>query len=88
MVTNWTGEVMYTGMTNDLIRRMAEHKSKSVPGFTETYNCTKLVYFEQTEDVSAAIAREKQIKNWRRDKKDALVNRMNPDWNDLAGGWD
>ena len=87
MVANWTGEVLYTGMTNDLQRRIAEHKSKSVPGFTDQYNCTKLVYFELTGDVSAAIAREKQIKKWRRDKKDALVKSMNPGWNDLAEGW-
>jgi putative endonuclease len=69
MVANWTNEVLYVGMTNDLERRIAEHKSKLIPGFTWQYNCTKLVYFEHTSDAGAAIAREKQLKNWRRNKR-------------------
>ncbi|MCK4839348.1 MAG: GIY-YIG nuclease family protein [Desulfobulbaceae bacterium] len=75
---------MYVGVTNDLERRMFEHKEKSIKGFTEKYNVNKLVYFEQTSDVNVAIAREKEIKKWRRQKKDALVKRANPDWRDLS----
>jgi putative endonuclease len=60
---------MYVGVTNDLKRRVYEHQNKLVRGFTEKYNVTKLVYFEETRDVTAAIAREKEIKNWRREKK-------------------
>lgn len=87
MLTNWTGEVLYTGVTNNLERRLEEHRSKRAPGFTSRYNLVKLVYFEQTEDVHSAITREKQIKSWRREKKNALVETMNPEWNDLAEGW-
>jgi putative endonuclease len=75
---------MYLGVTNDLERRLYEHKNKLVEGFTEKYNVNKLVYFEETQDVTAAIAREKEIKKWRREKKDQLVNRMNPNWKDLS----
>jgi putative endonuclease len=78
LLTNWNNRVIYVGVTNDLNRRTYEHKKKLVPGFTEKYNVTKLVYFEETRDVTAAIAREKQIKKWRREKKDALVLSMNP----------
>jgi len=74
---------MYVGMTNNLIRRIYEHKNKMVKGFTEKYNVNKLVYFEETQDVMAAIAREKEIKKWRREKKNQLVNRMNPTWKEL-----
>jgi putative endonuclease len=70
-------------MTNDLERRIAEHKSKSVPGFTSRYNVKKLVYFEHTTDVLQAIAREKEIKKWRREKKNRLVESMNPAWKEL-----
>ncbi|MCB9989780.1 MAG: GIY-YIG nuclease family protein [Rhodospirillales bacterium] len=87
MLTNWTGDVMYIGMTNDLERRLAEHQSKAVSGFTKQYNLTKLVYYEQAADVQAAIAREKQLKNWSRQKKDRLVETMNPEWEDLAERW-
>ncbi len=84
LLTNWNNAVMYVGVTNDLERRMFEHKEKSIKGFTEKYNVNKLVYFEQTSDVNVAIAREKEIKKWRRQKKDALVKRANPDWRDLS----
>ena len=63
---------MYVGMTNDLERRLYEHKNKLVKGFTEKYNINKLVYFEETQDVYAAITREKEIKKWRREKKNTL----------------
>jgi len=68
-----------------LVRRVYEHKNKLVKGFTYKYNVDKLVYFEQTENSNAAIAREKQIKNWSRPKKDFLVNKDNPEWLDLSG---
>jgi len=83
LLTNWNNTVMYVGMTNNLIRRIYEHKNKMVKGFTEKYNVNKLVYFEETQDVIAAIAREKEIKKWRREKKNQLVNRMNPTWKEL-----
>ena len=78
---------MYLGVTNNLERRLYEHKNKLIKGFTEKYNVNKLVYFEETQDVTAAIAREKEIKKWRREKKNQLVNRMNPNWKDLSSGW-
>jgi putative endonuclease len=64
-----------------------EHKHKLADGFTKRYNITKLVYYEQTSDIRSAIAREKQIKGWRRSKKSALINSSNPQWNDLAAEW-
>ncbi len=70
-------------MTNHLIRRVYEHKNHVVDGFTQKYNVTKLVYLEETSDVEAAIVREKQIKRWRREKKNFLINQVNPDWHDL-----
>ncbi len=84
LLTNWNNKVMYVGMTNDLVRRVYEHKTKAVKGFTEKYNVNKLVYFEETSDVNAAINREKQIKKWRREKKDELVVQANPEWRDLS----
>lgn len=87
LLTNWNGKVMYVGVTNDLARRFYEHKTKLMKGFTEKYNLNKLVYFEETSDVTAAIVREKEIKKWRREKKNALVNKINPDWRDLSANW-
>lgn len=84
LLTNWSNNVLYTGVTNNLERRMFEHKNKRNTGFTEKYNVCKLVYFEYTNDVNAAIAREKQIKGWSREKKNTLVNGFNPDWKDLS----
>jgi putative endonuclease len=75
---------LYTGMTNDLGRRVYEHKNKLVPGFTSRYNITKLMYFESTSDALSAIAREKQIKGWLRTKKIALIESANPEWRDLG----
>jgi putative endonuclease len=87
LLTNWNNKVMYLGVTNNLKRRLYKHKNKVVKGFTEKYNVNKLVYFEETQDATAAIAREKEIKKWRREKKNQLVNRMNPNWKDLSSGW-
>jgi putative endonuclease len=84
LLTNWNNKVMYVGVTNDLERRMYEHKNKLVTGFTGKYNVQKLVYFEETGDVNAALAREKEIKRWRREKKNNLVLRINPEWRDLG----
>ena len=76
--------VLYTGVTNDLHRRMHQHKHKLVEGFTKNYNVNRLVYYEVTDDVRAAIRREKQIKAWRRDKRVALIEMQNPTWADLS----
>ena len=78
---------LYVGVTNDLMRRVYEHKRKRVPGFTRKYNVTQLAYFEETDDITAAIAREKQIKGWRRFKKVSLIHSANPDWKDLSSDW-
>ena len=75
---------LYTGITNNLQRRMYEHKHHLVVGFTSKYNITRLVYFEETPDAYAAIVREKQIKGWLRAKKIALIESMNPEWRDLS----
>ena len=75
---------IYVGVTNDLERRVQEHKSKQVPGFTARYNASQLVYGEVFSDVRDAIAREKQIKSWSRARKNALIEEHNPRWNDLA----
>lgn len=87
LLVNWNNKVMYIGVTNALERRIYEHKNKLVKGFTEKYNLSKLVYFEETQDVISAIEREKEIKKWRREKKDQLVNRANPQWKDLSLDW-
>jgi putative endonuclease len=78
---------LYVGVTNDLVRRVHEHKQRLVPGFTTRYNVERLVYLEMTSDVRAAIAREKQLKGWRREKKLDLIRRANPTWRDLSDGW-
>jgi len=75
---------LYVGMTNNLERRVYEHKNKLVPGFTAKYNLDILLYYEQTADVLSAIAREKQIKGWTRSKKIALIESQNPKWLDLS----
>ena len=87
LLTNWNNKVMYLGVTNDLERRIYEHKNKTVRGFTEKYNVNKLVYFEETPDVRVAIAREKEVKKWRREKKNNLVVAVNPEWEDLSKEW-
>ena len=86
ILTNST-RTLYVGVTSDLERRMYEHKSKLVPGFASKYNVTWLAYYEQTSDVRTAIAREKQIKGWRRSKKIALIESPNPRWKDLSLEW-
>lgn len=82
-MTNKINTVLYTGVTNDLIRRVAEHRSGKGGQFTKRYNVQKLVYFEPTEDIRSAIEREKQIKGGSRQKKIDLIEKINPGWNDL-----
>ncbi len=86
IMSSLTG-TLYTGMTNNLERRVFEHKQKSFPGFSTKYNVTRLAYYEETDDVQAAIAREKEIKGWRRSKKIALIKSLNSKWEDLAADW-
>ena len=83
MMTNKRNGVLYVGVTNDLIRRIYEHKTHLVKGFTSQYNLELLVWFEQTEDINSAIAREKQLKNWHRKWKIDLIVKSNPTWQDL-----
>ena len=78
---------LYTGVTNNLERRVYEHKRKLIPGFTRKYNIDRLVYFEDWGDIRDAIGREKQIKGWLRTKKVALIIAKNPTWKDLSQGW-
>ena len=84
IMTNRHNTVLYTGVTNDLKKRAWQHREKLVEGFTKRYNVTKLIYYEVSSDVQAAIAREKQIKAGSRQKKIDLVNSMNREWRDLT----
>ncbi|MGN0571945.1 MAG: GIY-YIG nuclease family protein [Candidatus Fimenecus sp.] len=83
ILTNKTDKVMYIGVTNDIVRRVYEHRNHMLDGFTAKYNVTKLVYVESAPDVRDAIQREKQLKGWTRAKKNALVETANPKWEDL-----
>ena len=86
IMTNRSG-TLYVGMTNDIRRRVWQHRHKLIEGFTKRYNITRLVYYEETPDVAAAIAREKQIKGWLRKKKIALIESHNSGWKDLSDAW-
>ena len=86
IVASRTG-TLYVGMTGDLFKRITQHKSGEYDGFAQKYHCTRLVYYEGYDDVHNAINREKQIKSWRREKKIALIEKMNPRWQDLAEHW-
>ena len=83
ILTNRPRGVLYTGMTNDLVRRIWEHRQKAVPGFTRKHNCTQLVWYEQHGDVTYAASREYRLKKWRRKWKITLIEDMNPGWHDL-----
>jgi putative endonuclease len=87
VMTNRWHNVLYTGVTNSLERRVWEHKNGAVDGFTKKYNCDRLVYLEEFGEIDQAIECEKRIKGWSRAKKDALVARQNPEWMDLAADW-
>ncbi len=80
-------KTLYTGVTSSLVKRVYQHKNEVVEGFTKKYRIKKLVYFEQTNDVVSAIAREKQIKGWIRKKKISLIESENPNWEDLSEDW-
>ena len=84
IITNKTNRVLYTCVTNDLKKRVYEHKNKLVKGFTSRYNVEKLVFYEVCESIESAILREKQIKGWLRNRKIALIEAMNPEWRDLS----
>ena len=83
ILSNPRNTVLYTGVTSNLKNRIWQHKQKLVPGFTSRYNCRKLIYFEVFEEMTDAIAREKQIKGGSRKKKEQLINSINPEWKDL-----
>jgi putative endonuclease len=87
MMQSSSRRALYIGMTNNLHRRVCEHKIRRFEGFTDQYNATRLVYWQSFDDVHKAIAREKQLKAWRRQKKLWLVKQLNPEWKDLAAGW-
>lgn len=84
ILTNQSHKSLYIGVTNNLLRRIYEHKNKLIKGYTAKYNINKLVYYEQTENVMSALDREKQLKNWHREWKDNLIKRFNPEWRDLS----
>ena len=87
ILSNWNDSVVYIGVTSNLPKRLYEHRNGLADGFTKKYNVHKLVYFEQTNDVYTAISREKQLKNWSRTKKNALISHQNPTWRDLSMDW-
>lgn len=84
ILTNITNRVLYIGVTNDIKRRLYEHKNELIDGFTKKYHVHKLVYFEETSDVYSALIREKQLKGITRKKKEELINNVNPEWKDLS----
>lgn len=86
IMTNRHNTVLYTGVTNDLVRRVHEHKNHMIAGFTSKYNVEKLVYYEAFHHILEAIEAEKRIKGWTRDKKNALIISINPNWRDLSVG--
>ena len=86
-MTNKNNTVIYIGMTSDIVKRVYKHKTKAYKGFTAKYNCDKLVYFEEFSDINEAIFREKQLKAGNRKRKEDLINKENPEWNDLSDGW-
>ncbi len=86
-LTNPNNTVIYIGVTSNLELRMYQHKTKFYQGFTAKYNCIKLVYFEEFDDIQMAIAREKQLKKGNRKRKEQLINEDNPKWNDLSEDW-
>ena len=86
-MTNKNNTVIYVGVTSDLLKRVYQHKTKTYKGFTAKYNCDKLIYFEEFDDINLAIAREKQLKSGNRKRKERLINAENPEWNNLFDGW-
>ena len=86
-MTNKNNTVIYIGVTSNLLKRVYQHKTKKFKGFTQKYNCDKLVYFEEFTCINQAISREKQLKAGNRNQKEDLVNSENPEWKDLSDGW-
>ena len=86
-MTNKNNSTIYIGVTSDLLKRVYQHKTKSYKGFTEKYNCDKLVYFEEFNDINLAISREKQLKSGNRQRKIDLIETENTEWRDLSDGW-
>ena len=86
-MANKNNTVIYVGVTSNLLKRVYQYKTKTYKGFTYKYNCDKLIYFEEFDDINQAISREKQIKSGNRKRKESLVNTDNPEWNDLSDGW-
>ena len=87
IISNKYMSTIYTGVTNDIVRRVWEHRSGNIRGFTSRYKCGWLLYYEEFSDINQAIAREKQIKGWKRDKKIELIISLNPMRKDLANEW-
>ncbi len=87
ILTNKYKNVIYVGVTNDLERRIYEHKNKLIDGFSKKYNLTQLAYMEEYQNIEEAITREKQIKGWDRNKKNKLVESINVEWKDLSADW-
>ncbi len=87
ILANWNRR-LYIGITNNLVRRLFEHRTGLKSGFAHRYNIQRLVYWESTDDPRTAIAREKQLNGWRREKKIHLIESMNPDWEDLSISWE
>ncbi|MDO1500214.1 GIY-YIG nuclease family protein [Winogradskyella maritima] len=86
-MANKNNTTIYVGATSNLVKRVYQHKTKVFKGFTAKYNCDKLVYFEEFDSIEDAISREKQIKKGNRKRKENLINKDNPEWNDLSEGW-
>ncbi|CAL2090519.1 GIY-YIG nuclease family protein [Tenacibaculum sp. 190524A02b] len=86
-LTNKNNTVIYIGVTSNLLLRIYQHKTKVYKSFTAKYNCDKLVYFEEFDSINDAIVREKQLKAGNRKRKESLINKDNPEWNDLSEGW-
>jgi putative endonuclease len=87
IISNKTRSTLYVGVTDDLRRRIAQHRARSVPGFAHDYHCVDLMHSVHFRHIDDAIRREKQIKGWRRSKKNALIEETNPGWEDLAADW-
>ena len=87
ILANWNNQTIYVGLTNNLERRLYEHKHKLIPGFKKKYNINKLLYYEVFDHSPDAIQREKQLKGWRRSKKEKLIESLNPEWLDLSVNW-
>ena len=86
-MSNKNNTVIYIGITSNLLKRVYQHKTKAYKGFTYKYNCDMLIYFEEFNDIKQAISREKQLKAGNREKKEDLINSVNPEWKDLSDGW-